>query len=250
MTATVRKLLDDVHSRTWDFCSQVGELRDAVARERLGGELLAAWPRLAAAVLGVLDAVQVKPSWFDDATAVRDVLRAVAERQAAPTRNSAEGVIAPSPPSQAVDEISTRLAAIGDVARPRSKSVRLIRADTQGATTMRSKRAGPRPAAGHRHRCERSSPQAGHRHRDLRAPAGASRDHRRRVQRCWRPPARCVLHLQGDLGVRVSELGRRPRLRAGSWKSRQSLLLFSRQQRHTQPVLPCLAAGAPESTLN
>jgi hypothetical protein len=115
MTATVGMLLDDVHSRTWDLCSRVGELRDEAALERLGGELLAAWPRLAAAVLEVLDAVPVKPAWLDDAVSVREVLRAVAERQASASHTSAANAPEPRLPCQAVEDISTRLAAVGDL---------------------------------------------------------------------------------------------------------------------------------------
>ena len=74
MTTTVGRLLEDVHARAWDLCAELGDRR---AEDRYGDrglEVLAAWPRLAATALRVLDAVPLEPAWLDDMGSVRLVL--------------------------------------------------------------------------------------------------------------------------------------------------------------------------------
>lgn len=98
MTATVGALLDDVHARTWELCARAGEAQDEASQERQAAGLLAAWPRLAAAALRVLDVVRVEPVWLDDAAGVREVLRAIAcDRSLAPQSVAGGGVAAASP---------------------------------------------------------------------------------------------------------------------------------------------------------
>lgn len=88
MIATVGRLLDEAHGRMWEWCSRAGEhgLRDDAAVV----QVLAAWPKLAAATLRVLEAVPLESRWLDDSGSVREVLAELAKRPASKaTRASA-----------------------------------------------------------------------------------------------------------------------------------------------------------------
>ena len=115
MRASVGSLLDDAHARALDLCSDQagsgtgGSTEDAAA-------LLAAWPRLAASALRVLDAVRIEPVWLDDTLSVRDLLGEVVEGQGG--RPAPDSVAAPSSvegPSRPALAIATRLGAIADL---------------------------------------------------------------------------------------------------------------------------------------
>ncbi len=112
MTATVGTLLDDAHSRAWDLCLRLGEVRDDDAQGLVAAELLAAWPRLATSALRVLDAVRVEPVWLDDSSGVREVLRAIASEQSFVNHVPGSGVATARP---AVLAIATRLGAVADL---------------------------------------------------------------------------------------------------------------------------------------
>lgn len=115
MTATVGTLLDDVHARAWDLCSRSSETEDGVSRDQLAAGYLAAWPRLANAALRVLDAVRVEPVWLDDASAVREVLRAIAGEKSLASPSVAGSEVAPAASERAVLAIATRLGVIADM---------------------------------------------------------------------------------------------------------------------------------------
>ena len=115
MTATVGRLLDDVHARAWDLCSASSEAEEGVSHELLAAGYLAAWPRLANAALRVLDAVHVEPVWLDDASAVREVLRAIAGEKSLASPSVAGNEVAPATPERAVRAIAARLGVIADM---------------------------------------------------------------------------------------------------------------------------------------
>lgn len=115
MTATVGTLLDDVHARAWQLCQRSGEAEGDAAREELTSGLLAGWPRLANAALRALDAVRVQPVWLDDASAVREVLRAIADEKSFTSQRTAGGDVAPAASERAVRAIATRLGVIADL---------------------------------------------------------------------------------------------------------------------------------------
>lgn len=110
MTATVGTLLDASHALAWGLCSREG----VAGGEDRAGELLAAWPQLAAATLRVLDAVALDPAWLDDTGAVRDVLAALALRPRNATPDPAAATRAPLP-DRDVRGISVRLGLIADL---------------------------------------------------------------------------------------------------------------------------------------
>ncbi|WP_036921237.1 hypothetical protein [Propionicicella superfundia] len=114
MTATVGTLLDDVHARAWDLCTRSSETEEGTSHEQAAG-YLAAWPRLANAALRVLDAVHVEPVWLDDASAVREVLRAIAVEKSLASPSVAGSDVAPAASERAVLAIATRLGAIADM---------------------------------------------------------------------------------------------------------------------------------------
>ena len=113
MTTTVGTLLDDAHSRTWDLCLRlVDPVTGALGDDRAAG-LLAAWPRLAAAALRVLDAVSLEPSWLDDTGSVRDVLSEVLRRPPLPPfDDTVTGAVVPD---RAVLAVAARLGMIADL---------------------------------------------------------------------------------------------------------------------------------------
>ncbi len=115
MTATVGTLLDDAHARAWDLCVFVGELRDDAHRTLVAAEFLAAWPQLATSALRVLDAVRVEPVWLDEASAVREVLRAVAGDQSLANHRVPGSGIVSATATPAVLTIATRLGAVADL---------------------------------------------------------------------------------------------------------------------------------------
>ncbi len=115
MTATVGTLLDDVHARAWDLCSRSSEVEEGASHEQLAAGLLAAWPRLANAALRVLDAVHVEPVWLDDASGVREVLRAIAGEKSLASPSVAGSEVAPAGSEHAVLAIATRLGVIADM---------------------------------------------------------------------------------------------------------------------------------------
>lgn len=115
MTATVGMLLDDVHARAWDLCLQAGDVRDEGPHALVAAELLVAWPRLAASALRVLDAVRVEPVWLDEASAVREVLRAVAGDQSLANHRVPGSGIVSATATPAVLAIATRLGAVADL---------------------------------------------------------------------------------------------------------------------------------------
>lgn len=115
MTATVGTLLDDVHARAWDLCQTSSENPEEASREQLASGLLAGWPRLAHAALRALDAVRVEPVWLDDASAVREVLRAIAGEKSFTYHRVAGGDVAPVASERAVRAIATRLGVIADL---------------------------------------------------------------------------------------------------------------------------------------
>lgn len=115
MTATVGTLLDDVHALTWQLCQRSGEAERDAAREELTSGLLAGWPRLANAALRALDAVRVEPVWLDDASAVREVLRAIVDEKSFTSQRTAGGDVAPAASERAVRAIATRLGVIADL---------------------------------------------------------------------------------------------------------------------------------------
>lgn len=115
MTATVGTLLDDVHARAWDLCSRSSEIQEGASHDELAAGFLAAWPRLANAALRVLDAVHVEPVWLDDASAVREVLRAIAGEKSLASPSVAGSEVAPAASERAVRAIATRLGAIADM---------------------------------------------------------------------------------------------------------------------------------------
>lgn len=113
MTATVGRLLDDAHARTWDLCSQLGDhAADEAGADRAVG-LLAAWPRLATAALRVLDAVAVEPAWLDDAGSVRDVLAEVVRRPPLPPFD--DTVTRMVVPDRTILAVATRLGIVADL---------------------------------------------------------------------------------------------------------------------------------------
>lgn len=115
MTATVGTLLDDVHARAWDLCSRSSEIHEGTSQEQLAAGYLAAWPRLADAALRVLDAVRVEPVWLDDASAVREVLRAIAGEGSWASPSVAGSEAAPAASERAVLAIANRLGVIADM---------------------------------------------------------------------------------------------------------------------------------------
>ena len=115
MTATVGTLLDDVHARAWELCQTSSENPEEASREQLASGLLAGWPRLAQAALRALDAVRVEPVWLDDASAVREVLRAIAGEKSFTSQRMAGGDVAPAASERAVRAIATRLGVIADL---------------------------------------------------------------------------------------------------------------------------------------
>ncbi len=115
MTATVGTLLDDVHARAWDLCSRSSGSEEGTSHEQLAAGYLAAWPRLANAALRVLDAVHVEPVWLDDASAVREVLRAIADEKSLASPSVAGSEVAPAASERAVRAIATRLGVIADL---------------------------------------------------------------------------------------------------------------------------------------
>ena len=115
MTATVGTLLDDVHARAWELCQTSSENPEEASREQLASGLLAGWPRLAQAALRALDAVRVEPVWLDDASAVREVLRAIAGEKSFTSQRMAGGDVAPAASARAVRAIATRLGVIADL---------------------------------------------------------------------------------------------------------------------------------------
>lgn len=115
MTATVGMLLDDVHARAWGLCSRSSETEEGTSHEQLAAGYLTAWPRLANAALRVLDAVRVEPVWLDDASAVREVLRAIAGEKSLASPSVAGSEAAPAASERAVLAIATRLGVIADM---------------------------------------------------------------------------------------------------------------------------------------
>lgn len=115
MTATVGTLLDDVHARAWQLCQRSGEAEGDAAREELTSGLLAGWPRLANAALRALDAVRVEPVWLDAASAVREVLRAIAGQESLVPRSRAVSEPATTASEHAVLAIAARLGVIADL---------------------------------------------------------------------------------------------------------------------------------------
>ena len=115
MTATVGTLLDDVHARAWELCSRSSEGEEGVSHEQLAAGYLAAWPRLANAALRVLDAIRVEPVWLDDASAVREVLHAVAGEKSLGSPSVGGSGVAPAASERAVLAIATRLGVIADM---------------------------------------------------------------------------------------------------------------------------------------
>ena len=114
MTTTVGMLLDDVHARAWDLCSELGDRRvEDFDGDRVTG-LLAAWPRLATAALRVLDVVPLEPAWLDDMGSVRLVLGEVGRGvlEATADNGSAAACLKPDP---AVGELALRLGLIADL---------------------------------------------------------------------------------------------------------------------------------------
>lgn len=115
MTASVGSLLDDAHARAWNLCSYLagngsgGSAADAAA-------LLAAWPRLAASALRVLDAVRIDPVWLDDTLSVRDLLGELVEGQGGRSvPDSVASLSSTQASSRPVLAIATRLGAIADL---------------------------------------------------------------------------------------------------------------------------------------
>lgn len=115
MTATVGTMLDDVHARAWDLCARSSENQEGASQEELAAGILAAWPRLANAALRVLDAVRVEPVWLDDASGVREVLRAIAGEKSLASPSVAGSEAAPAASERAVLAIATRLGVIADM---------------------------------------------------------------------------------------------------------------------------------------
>ena len=114
MTTTVGMLLDDVHARAWDLCSELGDRRvEDFDGDRVTG-LLAAWPRLATAALRVLDVVPLEPAWLDDMGSVRLVLGEVGRGGLGATADngSAAACLKPDP---VVGELALRLGLIADL---------------------------------------------------------------------------------------------------------------------------------------
>lgn len=113
MTTTVGALLDDVHARAWDLCTQLGDhVAGDAGADRAAG-LLAAWPRFSAAALRALDAVTLEPRWSDDTSSVRDVLAEAVRRPPLPGLDDRGA--RPVVPHRAVVEIATRLGTIADL---------------------------------------------------------------------------------------------------------------------------------------
>lgn len=113
MTTTVGMLLDDVHARAWDLCSQLGDhVGDDAGDDRAAG-LLAAWPRLAAAAVRVLDAVTLEPSWLDDTGSVRDLLAEVTRRPPLPALD--DSLTRAVVPDREVVAVAIRLGMIADL---------------------------------------------------------------------------------------------------------------------------------------
>ena len=120
MTASVGDLLDAVHARAWDLAGRA-EPSAAEARLERAVSLLAAWPRLGAAVLRALDAVPLDSAAQGSLVAVRDCLAEVAGQ----TRWGAAGSSGPAVvPDREVVAIAARVGAIADllVGQPRAVS--------------------------------------------------------------------------------------------------------------------------------
>lgn len=78
MIATVGRLLDEAHARMWEWCALAGQ--DGLQDDAAVAQVLAAWPKLAAATIRVLEAVPLEPRWLDDTGSVREVLAELAKR--------------------------------------------------------------------------------------------------------------------------------------------------------------------------
>ncbi len=112
MITTIGTLLDDVHARAWDLCSQLGDHDGDASRDDRAAGLLAAWPRLAAAAGRVLDAVALEPTWLDDTRAVRDVL---AEVTRPPLSTLDDSVTRAAVPDRDLVAVAVRLGMIADL---------------------------------------------------------------------------------------------------------------------------------------
>jgi len=86
MIATVGRLLDEAHARTWDWCSRAGA--HGLRADAAAAQVLATWPKLAAATLRVLEAVPLESRWLDDTGSVREVLAELAKRPASKPRRT------------------------------------------------------------------------------------------------------------------------------------------------------------------
>lgn len=113
MTATVGTLLDDVHARVWDLCSQISDRPGGAGSGDRAVELLAAWPQLAGAALRVLNAVTVEPAWLDDVGSVRLVLGEVSRGML--SRLDGGGPAPSSAADPTVVEVARRLGLIADL---------------------------------------------------------------------------------------------------------------------------------------
>ncbi|MFZ2428063.1 MAG: hypothetical protein WAZ15_11710 [Propioniciclava sp.] len=113
MTTTVGTLLDDVHARAWDLCSELSDRRGEDGSSDRALELLAAWPQLARSALRVLDAVGVEPAWLDDLGSVRLLLAEVGRGML--TSPGGGGPEPSSAADPAVVEVATRLGLIADL---------------------------------------------------------------------------------------------------------------------------------------
>lgn len=113
MTTTVGTLLDDVHARAWDLCSQLGDHVAGDAGDERAAGLLAAWPRLAAAAARVLGAVSLEPAWLDDTGSVRDGLAEVTRRPPLPALD--DSVTRAVVPDREVVAVAIRLGMIADL---------------------------------------------------------------------------------------------------------------------------------------
>lgn len=112
MTATVGTLLDAAHALAWEMFPRVSDGVAGAGGDGRAEGLLAAWPRLAAATLRVLDAVTVNPAWLDDTGSVRDVLGALARR---PREAPADAAMRAPDPDRDVVAIAIRLGLIADL---------------------------------------------------------------------------------------------------------------------------------------